>query len=146
MTWVNRSQWAWSGSRKHAFKAPDPPAGDASKRSTPKSGGMEPADAIRQRPRFHVTYIMMAVLGVFLLHDLWLGASSVNEIPYSEFEDLVEGGMVDDIVVQGETIRAAEFVVYGHYSTGAADDLSRATDMAREMVTRYAMLPELGSA
>lgn len=35
---------------------------------------------------------------------------------------------------------------YGHYSTGAADDLSRATDIARDMVTRYAMLPGLGSA
>jgi cell division protease FtsH len=48
-----------------------------------------------------------------------------------------------DVLLAG---RAAEFVVYGHYSTGAADDLSRATDMAREMVTRYAMIPELGSA
>jgi len=42
--------------------------------------------------------------------------------------------------------RAAELVVFGHYSTGASDDLSRATAMARDMVTRYAMLPELGSA
>ena len=42
--------------------------------------------------------------------------------------------------------RAAEYVVYGHYSTGASDDLARATEMARDMVTRYAMLPELGSA
>jgi cell division protease FtsH len=36
--------------------------------------------------------------------------------------------------------------VFGHYSTGAADDLARATDIARSMVTRYAMVPELGSA
>jgi cell division protease FtsH len=42
--------------------------------------------------------------------------------------------------------RAAELVVFGHYSTGASDDLSRATAMARDMVTRYAMVPELGSA
>jgi cell division protease FtsH len=48
-----------------------------------------------------------------------------------------------DVLMAG---RAAEFIVYGHYSTGAADDLSRATGIAREMVTRYAMLPELGSA
>ena len=47
------------------------------------------------------------------------------------------------MVLQGG--RAAEFVIYGHFSTGAADDLARATDIARSMVTRYAMVPELGS-
>jgi cell division protease FtsH len=40
--------------------------------------------------------------------------------------------------------RAAEDLAFGHLSTGAADDLSRATDIARSMVTRYAMVPELG--
>ena len=40
--------------------------------------------------------------------------------------------------------RAAEALVFDHLSTGAADDLSRATDVARGMVTRYAMVPELG--
>jgi cell division protease FtsH len=42
--------------------------------------------------------------------------------------------------------RAAEFVVYGHYSTGAADDLARTTEIARSMVSRYGMVPELGGA
>lgn len=40
--------------------------------------------------------------------------------------------------------RAAEHVVFGHLSTGAADDLARATSIARSMVMRYAMVPELG--
>ena len=40
--------------------------------------------------------------------------------------------------------RAAEDIAFGHLSTGAADDLARATDIARSMVTRYAMVPELG--
>ena len=40
--------------------------------------------------------------------------------------------------------RSAEEVVFGQLSTGAADDLSRATEIARSMVTRYGMLPELG--
>lgn len=31
-----------------------------------------------------------------------------------------------------------------HESTSAGDDLARATDTVREMVTRYAMIPELG--
>jgi cell division protease FtsH len=41
--------------------------------------------------------------------------------------------------------RAAELLIYGHLSTGASDDLSKVTDIARSMVTRYGMAPaELG--
>ncbi len=40
--------------------------------------------------------------------------------------------------------RSAEEVVFDQVSTGAADDLSRATEITRSMVTRYGMLPELG--
>jgi cell division protease FtsH len=40
--------------------------------------------------------------------------------------------------------RAAEKIVFDHLSTGAADDLAKATSIARSMVTRYAMVPELG--
>ena len=40
--------------------------------------------------------------------------------------------------------RAAEKLVFDHLSTGAADDLAKATDIARSMVTRYAMVPDLG--
>src|SRR5215211_3469059 len=41
--------------------------------------------------------------------------------------------------------RVAEEVVFGHLSTGAADDLRRVTDIARSMVTRYGMSEALGS-
>lgn len=40
--------------------------------------------------------------------------------------------------------RAAESLVFNEVSTGAADDLVRATDIARNMVTRFGMAPELG--
>jgi cell division protease FtsH len=40
--------------------------------------------------------------------------------------------------------RTAEEIVFGRLSTGAADDLSRVTEIARSMVTRYGMLPQLG--
>jgi cell division protease FtsH len=42
--------------------------------------------------------------------------------------------------------RAAEQLVFGVLSTGAADDLAKATDIARSMVTRYGMDPKLGHA
>ena len=40
--------------------------------------------------------------------------------------------------------RGAEKIVFGHLSTGAADDLVKATDIARAMVARYGMDPDLG--
>src|SRR5712664_3948915 len=40
--------------------------------------------------------------------------------------------------------RAAEHLVFGHLSTGAADDLSNATEIARIMVTRFGMGAALG--
>jgi cell division protease FtsH len=40
--------------------------------------------------------------------------------------------------------RAAEDVIFGHLSTGAADDLAKVTDIARSMVMRYAMVEGLG--
>ncbi|HWL80683.1 MAG TPA: cell division protein FtsH, partial [Roseomonas sp.] len=40
--------------------------------------------------------------------------------------------------------RAAEWIVFGHLSTGAADDLARVTDIARSMVTRYGMTKRIG--
>jgi cell division protease FtsH len=41
--------------------------------------------------------------------------------------------------------RAAEQIVFDQLSTGAADDLAKATEIAMTMVTRYAMVPELGN-
>jgi cell division protease FtsH len=40
--------------------------------------------------------------------------------------------------------RAAEMLVIGELSTGAADDLAKVTDIARTMVTQYGMEPSLG--
>lgn len=40
--------------------------------------------------------------------------------------------------------RASERIVFGHLSTGAADDLAKVTDIARSMVMRYGMEEKLG--
>jgi cell division protease FtsH len=40
--------------------------------------------------------------------------------------------------------RSAEILVFGEISTGAADDLDKATDIARSMVTRFGMGEKLG--
>jgi cell division protease FtsH len=48
-----------------------------------------------------------------------------------------------DVLLGG---RVAEELVFGDVSTGAQDDLQRATDMARLMVTQYGMSEHLGLA
>jgi cell division protease FtsH len=40
--------------------------------------------------------------------------------------------------------RAAEHLIFGHLSTGAADDLTKVTDIARSMVMQYGMDANLG--
>ena len=40
--------------------------------------------------------------------------------------------------------RAAEWVIFHQLSTGAADDLAKATDIARDMATRFGMVETLG--
>jgi cell division protease FtsH len=40
--------------------------------------------------------------------------------------------------------RASEHVVFGHLSTGAADDLAKVTDIARSMAVRFGMVEKLG--
>jgi cell division protease FtsH len=48
-----------------------------------------------------------------------------------------------DVLLGG---RVAEEIIFGDVSTGAQDDLQRATDMARHMVARYGMSETLGLA
>jgi cell division protease FtsH len=56
---------------------------------------------------------------------------------------LTEGELLDRLaVILGG--RAAEQVVFGETSTGAADDLARATELARRMVTQFGMAGGVG--
>ncbi|MCX4216622.1 MULTISPECIES: ATP-dependent zinc metalloprotease FtsH [unclassified Pseudomonas] len=59
---------------------------------------------------------------------------------------LISCQMLKDRMVVLMAGRAAEFLVIGEISTGAADDLAHATDIARQIVTRFGMSSELGQA
>lgn len=54
--------------------------------------------------------------------------------------------MLKDRIVVLMAGRAAEYLAYGQISTGAADDLARATDIARQLITRFGMSTELGQS
>lgn len=45
--------------------------------------------------KFNLTYALIAVMGVILLHDLWAGYRSVAPLPYNEFKTLVREGKVE---------------------------------------------------
>ncbi|NUT90070.1 ATP-dependent zinc metalloprotease FtsH [Pseudomonas corrugata] len=59
---------------------------------------------------------------------------------------LISCQMLKDRIVVLMAGRAAECLIYGQTSTGAADDLARATDIARQLVTRFGMSAELGQS
>src|SRR5207244_2256426 len=53
-------------------------------------------------------------------------------------------GELDDKIAVLLGGRAAEKLVFDRFSTGAADDLAKATDIARSMVARFVMDDDLG--
>ncbi|MEN5033166.1 ATP-dependent zinc metalloprotease FtsH [Pseudomonas sp. TWI929] len=59
---------------------------------------------------------------------------------------LISTQMLRDRLVVLMAGRAAENLAFGQISTGAADDLGRATDIARQLITRFGMSPALGQA
>lgn len=58
-----------------------------------------------KKTQINFWYVILAVLGVVLLNDLWRQTQTVQTIPYSRFEALVDQGLVEDVVVGSETIR-----------------------------------------
>ncbi len=64
--------------------------------------------------RFNLTYLIVAIIGVLLVHDLWVSYRSVATLPYSEFQKLLTEGKVAEIVVAAGEIR-------GELKEGAGD-------------------------
>ncbi len=64
-------------------------------------------------------------------------------LPSEDKSYRAKNDMLDDIVVLLGG-RVAEKVVIGDISTGASNDIERATEIARNMVTRYGMSDEIG--
>ncbi|MDH3468192.1 MAG: ATP-dependent zinc metalloprotease FtsH [Gammaproteobacteria bacterium] len=59
---------------------------------------------MERKTQFNAWYILLAILGVFLLQDLWIQSQSVEHIPYSEFQALLEQGEVEAIEIRERRI------------------------------------------
>ncbi|HSF64766.1 MAG TPA: ATP-dependent zinc metalloprotease FtsH [Paracoccaceae bacterium] len=75
-----------------------------------------------------------------------IGALGYTMTRPTEDRFLITRGELENRMVMLLAGRAAEELGFGEISTGAADDLVRATDIARQIVTRFGMHPVLGQA
>jgi len=56
------------------------------------------------KTRFNLLYVLVAVSGVLLVHDLWIRSQGVAVIPYSQFQQLLAQGKVQEVVVDADSI------------------------------------------
>lgn len=83
------------------------------------------------------------------VHKVSIIPRSIGALGYTmqrptEDRFLITFGELKDRMVVLLAGRASEEIVFGDVSTGAADDLAKVTDIARETVTRHGMSAELG--
>jgi cell division protease FtsH len=95
--------------------------------------------------------VAMVLPGVDPVHKVSIIPRGIGSLGYTiqrptEDRFLMTQQELDDKLTVLLAGRAAEHLVFGSLSTGAADDLAKATEVARSMVTRYGMNPELGPA
>ena len=57
------------------------------------------------KTRFNVLYVLIAVSGVFLVHDLWVRSQAVAVIPYSQFQQLLADGKVQEVIVDADALQ-----------------------------------------
>ena len=60
---------------------------------------------MQQATRFNLFYAVIAISGVMLIHDFWVGRQAVTPIPYSQFQTLVREGKAKGIVITQNEIR-----------------------------------------
>ncbi len=75
-----------------------------------------------------------------------IGALGYTMTRPTEDRFLITRGELENRMVMLLSGRAAEEIRFNEVSTGAADDLVRATDIARQIVTRFGMHEKLGQA
>jgi cell division protease FtsH len=93
--------------------------------------------------------IALALPGTDRVHKVSIVPRGIGALGYtmqrpSEDRHVMRRGELVDRLTVLLGGRAAEMLAFGEASTGAADDLARATDLARDMVTRQGMDDAIG--
>lgn len=85
-----------------------------------------------QDPVTHISIVPRGMAGGFTMYQ-----------PEKDEMHMMRSRMLDDIVgLLGG--RVAESIIFGDISTGASNDIERASEVARKMVTKYGMSEKLG--
>ena len=108
----------------------------------------------RKRVAYHEmghALVAAATPGADPVHKVSIIPRSIGALGYTmqrptEDRFLITVGELKDRMVVLMGGRAAEQLVFGEVSTGAADDLAKVTDIARQYVTRFGMDEKVGQA
>ena len=106
----------------------------------------------RERVAYHEmghALVAASLPGTDPVHKVSIIPRSIGALGYTmqrptEDRFLITTGELKDRMVVLLAGRAAEDLIFGEFSTGAADDLAKVTDVARQIVTRFGMSEELG--
>jgi cell division protease FtsH len=60
---------------------------------------------MNSKRRIHLIYFVIAVMGVMFLQNVWVQYQTVEPIPYSEFQTLLQQEKVKDIVISADDIK-----------------------------------------
>src|SRR4029450_8100668 len=62
---------------------------------------------MERQTQFNLWYVLFAVIAVFWLRDLYVTATQVQPIPYSEFERDLKAGQIKDIAISNNVIQGS---------------------------------------
>jgi cell division protease FtsH len=93
--------------------------------------------------------VAMALPGVDPVQKVSIVARGIAALGYTMQRPIEDRFLMDRAELMNRMTvllggRAAESLIFDHVSTGAADDLVKATEIARSMVVRFGMDPKLG--
>ena len=52
---------------------------------------------MNKKTKFNFWYFFLAIWGVIIFHSLWVRATQIQEIPYSQFQQYLTAGRVAEI-------------------------------------------------
>jgi cell division protease FtsH len=108
----------------------------------------------RKRVAYHElghALVAASIPGADPIHKVSIIPRAIGSLGYTmqrptEDRYVITAGELTDRMAVLMGGRAAEFVVFGDFSTGAADDLAKVTDIARQYVARFGMSENMGQA
>src|SRR5690349_11034934 len=59
---------------------------------------------MERRTRFHIFYVVFAVVAMLLIQEAWQRAQTVEVVPYSEFERLLKDKKIEEVVISDQRI------------------------------------------